>query len=65
MQKKNIKLEEIIELYNTYGGISKEKNNEVWHLRYGGKQVHIILDWLYNDSNLYLKRKYNKYLLSK
>lgn len=49
----------------TKGGISKEKNHEVWHLRYGGKQVHIILDWLYNSSNLYLKRKYNKYLLSK
>lgn len=49
----------------TNGGISKERNHEVWHLRYGGKQVHIILDWLYNSSNLYLKRKYNKYLLSK
>lgn len=49
----------------TNGGISKEKNHNVWHLRYGGKQVHIILDWLYNDSNFYLKRKYNKYLLSK
>lgn len=48
----------------TNGGISKEKNYEVWHLRYGGKQVHIVLDWLYNSSNLYLKRKYNKYLLS-
>lgn len=49
----------------TNGGISKEKDHEVWHLRYGGKQVHIILNWLYNNSNLYLKRKYNKYLLSK
>lgn len=49
----------------TNGGISKERNCKVWHLRYGGRQVHIILDWLYNDSCLYLKRKYNKYLLSK
>lgn len=49
----------------TNGGISKEKKCNVWHLRYGGKQVHIILDWLYNNSNFYLKRKYNKYLLSK
>lgn len=48
----------------TNGGISKEKNHEVWHLRYGGRQVYIILNWLYKDSNLYLKRKYNKYLLS-
>lgn len=48
----------------TNGGISKETNHEVWHLRYGGKQVKIILDWLYEDSsNLYIKRKYNKYLL--
>lgn len=48
----------------TDGGISKETNHEVWHLRYGGKQVKIILDWLYEDSsNLYIKRKYNKYLL--
>ena len=48
----------------TNGGISKEKNHEAWHLRYGGRQVYIILNWLYKDSNLYLKRKYNKYLLS-
>lgn len=48
----------------TNGGISKERNYEVWHLRYGGRQVHIILNWLYKDSNSYLKRKYNKYLLS-
>lgn len=48
----------------TLGGISKEKNNNVWHLRYGGKQVHIILEWLYSESKFYIKRKYNKYLLS-
>lgn len=28
----------------------------------GGNQVIKILDWLYNDSRIYLNRKYNKYL---
>ena len=134
MQKKNIKLEEIIELYNTYNNISviaeklgccaanvcrrlkkagviisrdytkrressrektyvdesyfKEINTEskayflglmyadgsvsknTFYLKLKDEDIiqefkkHLILNWLYKDSNLYLKRKYNKYLLS-
>lgn len=49
----------------TNGGIGKEKNYDVWHLHYGGHQVIKILDWLYEDSNFYLKRKHDKYLILK
>lgn len=38
------------------------KNNITTYLLVGGnKQVKKLLDWLYQDSNIYLKRKYNKY----
>lgn len=60
-----VQLQEVLKNVSiTNGGISKETTHEVWHLRYGGKQVHIILNWLYQDSNLYIQRKYNKFLLS-
>lgn len=47
----------------TNGGITKETKYEVWHLRFGGKQVIKILDWLYEDAHFFLKRKYYKYQL--
>lgn len=43
------------------GGLNKEFKYDVWHLRYCGKQVIQILDWLYSDANFYLNRKYFKY----
>lgn len=47
----------------TNGSLFKESKYEVWHLKYSGKQVKQILDWLYTDSTVYMERKYNKYLL--
>lgn len=47
----------------TDGGISKEAKYDVYHLRYSGYQVKDILDWLYKDATVYLKRKYFKYQL--
>lgn len=40
------------------------KSNSITHtLSVGGNnQVLKLLDWMYNDSNIYLDRKYNKYL---
>lgn len=43
------------------GYLGKETKYNVWHLNYSGHQVQNILDWLYNDSNFYLQRKYIKY----
>ena len=45
----------------TNGHLGKESKYEVWHLNYSGHQVQDILDWLYDDSNFYLQRKYTKY----
>lgn len=45
----------------TNGYLGKETKYEVWHLNYSGHQVQQILDWLYENSNFYLKRKYVKY----
>ena len=47
----------------TNGYLGKESKYEVWHLNYSGHQVQDILDWLYDDSNFYLQRKYTKYKL--
>lgn len=49
----------------TNGSLQKETKYDVWHLKYSGHQVVQILDWLYEDSHFYLKRKYFKYLLLK
>ena len=43
----------------TNGYLGKETKYDVWHLNYSGHQVVQILDWLYNDCNIALKRKQN------
>lgn len=58
-----LSLKPIIESHVNYIGISKEKKYDVWHLRCGGKQVKQLLDWLYQDSTVYLQRKFFKYKL--
>lgn len=48
--------------------LGKRRKNEVndYSLEFGGnKQTLNILNYLYNDSNIYLQRKYDKYLLLK
>lgn len=47
------------------GHLGKEAKYDVYHLNYSGHQVEMILDWLYEDSNFYLKRKYDKYQILK
>lgn len=48
----------------TNGYLGKESKTNTYHLNYSGKQVIRIMNWLYEDSNnLYLTRKYNKYLI--
>lgn len=49
----------------TNGSLQKETKYDVWHLNYSGHQVIQIMDWLYEDSNFYMKRKHDKYLLLK
>lgn len=49
----------------TNGHLGKETKYDVWHLNYSGHQVVQILDWLYENSHYYLKRKYMKYQLLK
>ena len=49
----------------TNGYLGKEKKYDIWHLNYSGHQVIQIMDWLYEDSHFYMKRKHDKYLLLK
>lgn len=58
-----LQLKEILTPYTSHIGISKETKYEVWHLRCAGKQVKSLLDWLYQDSTIYMQRKYFKYQL--
>lgn len=55
--------EVLVEHSLTQGGISKETKYDVWHLRFGGRQVINILDWMYEDAHYFLERKYYKYQL--
>ena len=46
--------------------IRKIKNKDIYEIHYGGNlQVKKFLDCLYKDSNIYLDRKYEKYLTLK
>ena len=58
-----IQLKTILTPIASHIGISKESKYEVWHLRCGGQQVQHILNWLYEDSTVYMQRKYFKYQL--
>jgi intein-encoded DNA endonuclease-like protein len=58
-----IQLQEILCNIATHIRICKESKYDVWHLRCGGKQVQSILDWIYQDSTVYMDRKYFKYQL--
>lgn len=58
-----IQLKEKLTPYSSHLGICKEKKYDVWHLRCCGKQVKILLDWIYKDATIYMNRKYFKYQL--
>jgi intein-encoded DNA endonuclease-like protein len=58
-----VQLKDTLQPHTTHIGISKETSYDVWHLRCAGKQVKTLLDWLYQDSSVYMKRKYFKYQL--
>jgi|SRR5579885_421424 len=59
---KNI-IENLLHIHCIVGLSSPKSNNITTTLSIGGnKQVKIILDWLYKDVNIYMKRKYNKYM---
>lgn len=60
-------LNELMEKVVSYTGTTKTKilngNGNVFEWKKGGrKQVLKVLDWLYKDSNIYLERKYDKYM---
>lgn len=58
-----LQLKDVLQPISTHIGICKETKYDVWHLRCGGKQVQNILNWLYEDSTVYMNRKYFKYQL--
>ena len=58
-----MQLKEILTPYTSHIGISKETKYDVWHLRCAGKQVKLLLDWIYKDSTVYMQRKFFKYQL--
>lgn len=56
-------LKDVLTPFTSHIGVSKETKYDVWHLRCAGKQVKALLDWLYQDSTVYMQRKYFKYQL--
>ena len=48
------------------GSLTKESgNSNAWHLRYSGRKINNILDWLYKDATIFMKRKHDKFLIYK
>lgn len=48
---------------NIYGGrLSKRENDKVFTLRFRKEEGLIFLNYIYTDANIYLKRKYDKYV---
>lgn len=41
------------------------KNSNVWFLSFTGRQIFEILDWFYKDADIFMKRKYDKFLICK
>lgn len=59
-EKMNVFLNECL---NIKFSISKCKDSKIWKAGLGGnKRVIGFLDWLYQDSSIFLNRKYNKFL---
>ena len=59
-------LEWVVKQLSTHINIKPRKITEyktIHRVRYSGKDVLKILDWLYKDSTIYLDRKYEKYRL--
>lgn len=48
------------------GSLHKESGiSNAWHLKYSGRQVKQILEWLYKDATIFMKRKYDKFMIYK
>jgi len=53
-------------LVSTKGSLIKESGiSNAWHLKYSGFRINMILDWLYKDSSIFMKRKHDKFLIYK
>lgn len=53
-------------LVKTKGSLRKENGkSNAWHLRYSGFRINMILDWLYQDATIFMKRKHDKFLIYK
>ena len=48
------------------GSLTKEcKNSNAWHLRVNGRKLSVVMDWFYKDATVFMKRKYDKFLIYK
>jgi intein-encoded DNA endonuclease-like protein len=50
----------------TNGSLRKENGkSNAWHLRFSGSQVIDVLNWLYKDATIFMRRKHDKFLIYK
>lgn len=59
LQEMIIKISE--QVPNKTRKVSKKGAENVWYITYNFRIAERILEWMYNDSKIYLKRKYKKY----
>lgn len=59
-------LEDVLELLRIesiiIGGSIQKKSANCWHIQLGVKDSTSFLTWIYKDANIYLVRKYDKYI---
>ena len=62
-----ISIREIISSFSkTNGNLRKENGkSNAWHLRFSGSQVIDVMNWIYKDSTIFMKRKHDKFLIYK
>lgn len=60
-------IREVISSFSkTKGSLRKENGkSNAWHLRFSGSQVIDVMNWIYKDATIFMKRKHDKFLIYK
>ena len=60
-------IREIISSFSKTNGSLRKENGKsnAWHLRFSGSQLIDVMNWIYKDATIFMKRKHDKFLIYK
>ena len=60
-------IREIISSFSKTNGSLRKENGKsnAWHLRFSGSQLFDVMNWIYKDATIFMKRKHDKFLIYK